>query len=301
MNLLSLRYFIEVAKMLNFTEASRKLHVSQPGISQQIYILEEQLGVKLLHRTTRKVELTEEGKYLFEKVAPSFDQIETTVSNIMDATTMPNMIKVATTPSAASLYLPKLMRSIHEQFPNTEFIIKETTSAHVTELVKSREYHIGFIRTQVNFHSIHQEGIEYLELERSPLWAVVSANHKLASRKKIALKDLKDDFFLHYDSVQAPALHQLLQTACEAAGFTPKTICSGSELLTIANLVSNNFGVTLLPMDMFRLIESQEVTCIELEDIQLESSISAVWEEGPYIRRNIKYMVELLADLKIYL
>ncbi|WP_051317108.1 LysR family transcriptional regulator [Ectobacillus panaciterrae] len=299
MNLLSLRYFIEVANTLNFTEASRNLHVSQPGISQQIHILEERLGVKLLYRTTRSVELTEEGKYLFEKVAPSFDQIENTVSNVMNSAEMPNLVKIATIPSAASLYLPKIMKNLHEQFPNIEFSIKETTSAHATELIKNREYHIGFIRTHVNFHSINQRGIEHLELKRSPLMAVVSANHKLASRQKIALKELKDDFFLHYDSDQSPALHELLQTACETAGFTPKTICSGSELLTISNLVSNNFVVTLMPMDMFQLIDSKGITCLDLEGIQLESSISAVWEESPYIRKNTKYMVELLSKLKI--
>lgn len=298
MNLLSLRYFVEVANTLNFTEASRNLHVSQPGISQQIHILEKQLGVKLLYRTTRSVELTEEGKYLLEKVAPSFNQIENTVSNVMNTTQMPFLVKIATIPSAASLYLPKIMKNLHEQFPDIEFNIKETTSAHATELIKSREYHIGFIRTQDNFHSLNQMEVEHLELNRSPLVAVVSANHKLASQQKIHLKELKDDFFLHYDSDQSPALHDLLQTACEEAGFTPKTICSGSELLTISNLVSNNFVVTLMPMDMFQLIDSKRIICLGLEGNQLESSISAVWEESPYIRKNTKYLLEILSKLK---
>ncbi|MBA4536346.1 LysR family transcriptional regulator [Bacillus aquiflavi] len=301
MNLLSLRYFIEVAKTLNFTEASKNLHVSQPGISQQINLLEEKLGVKLLYRTTRKVELTEEGRYLFEKTAPSFDQIENTVFNVIDSKTLPHLVKIATIPSAASLYLPIILNQLHIHYPNIEFSIKETTSAHVVELIKNREYHLGFIRTPVNFESNEQEGIKYLELKRSPIRAVVSSDHRLASREKIKLKELSDDFFLHYDSIQSPALHQLLQTACATAGFIPKTICSGSELLTIAYLVSNNFGVTLMPVDMFKLIDFIDVKSLELEDIYLESSISAVWEDSPYIRLNKKHIVKLLANLKLNL
>lgn len=294
MNLLSLRYFIEVANTLNFTEASENLHVSQPGISQQIRILEEQLGAKLLHRTTRKVELTEEGKYLFEKVSPSFNQIENTVSNLVSSIEMPTLVKIATIPSAASLYLPKIMKNLHEQFPNIEFNILETTSARATELIKNREYHIGFKRMPTDFQSLNQDGIRYMELKRSPLVAVVSENHRFASLKSIAIKELKNDFFLHYDSKHSPALYNLLQTACETAGFAPKTICRGSELLTISNLLSNDFIVTLMPMDMFNLIHSKGITSLELEDIHLESSIFAIWEESTYISKSIKSVIDLL-------
>ena len=106
----SFRYFIEVASTLSFTKASENLFISQPGISQQIYLLEEQLGIKLLHRTTRKVELTEEGQYLFEKLYPSFAKIENTVSNLVESNTFPTLIKIVTIPSAASLFLPKIFK-----------------------------------------------------------------------------------------------------------------------------------------------------------------------------------------------
>src|SRR5690625_6833843 len=103
MNLHSLRYFIEVAKTKSFTEASKRLFISQPGISQQIYLLEKQLGITLLHRTTRKVELTEEGKYLYDKTLSSFNEIEDTVAHLVENSTFPSLISIATVPSAASL------------------------------------------------------------------------------------------------------------------------------------------------------------------------------------------------------
>lgn len=298
MNLLSLRYFVEVARTLSFTEASRELHVSQPGISQQIHQLEEELGAKLLYRTTRKVELTEEGKYLYETAGASFEKIEQTFQAVRDSAALPSLIKIATIPSAASLFLPAIMNEVHRNHPDIEFSLKETTSVQAAELIKSRVYHIGFIRTPFESDTMEKEGLEFMEFQRRPLRAVISSRHRLAGRGRISLTELANDAFLHYDPIQSPAIHRLMQKACEQAGFRPKTVCSGSELLTISYLVGNNFGVTLMPADMFELIESDRVCSLELDDVNLESSISAVWEDSPYMGASTKRIVSFLKKMK---
>ncbi|HEX6595095.1 MAG TPA: LysR family transcriptional regulator [Bacillota bacterium] len=296
MNLHSLRYFIEVAKTLSFTEASKNLFVSQPGISQQIHLLEEQLGVKLLHRTTRKVELTEEGKYLLDRIFPSISEIENTVSHLKESNTFPTLMKIATIPSAASLYLPKALKELHTLDSDLEFTIKETTSREVKQLIKNRRYHIGFIRVSSDFQS-HKEGpLNAIEIKRSPMKAVVSSTHRLATKESIQLTDLRDDSFLHYDSIQSTALYQLLENACHDAGFRPKTICSGSELLTISNMIANNLGVTLLPEDMFELVRSQRIKALPLKGVQLESSIAVVWRDDGDLNFHKKTLIQLLRN-----
>src|SRR5690625_1290867 len=174
MNLHSLRYFIEVAKTKSFTEASKRLFISQPGISQQIDLLEKQLGLTLLHRTTRKVELTEEGKYLYEKTLSSFDEIEDTVNHLVENSTFPGIINIATVPSAASLYLPTLLKQIHVLHPEIEFQIQETTTKNVILAINNRSSHLGFIRTGEEPHLLKQAAIDYLDFESSPIKAVVS-------------------------------------------------------------------------------------------------------------------------------
>src|SRR5690625_7343083 len=91
LNYNSLRYFIEVAETLSFTKASKNLYVSQPGISQQIHLLETQLGVKLLNRTTRNVTLTEEGKFLYNKTVPSLNAIKGTMEQITEGVNFPSV------------------------------------------------------------------------------------------------------------------------------------------------------------------------------------------------------------------
>src|SRR5699024_7758791 len=281
-------------------KASENLYVSQPGISQQIHLLENQLGVSLFHRSTRKVELTEEGKYLYDRTFASFTEIEQTVSNFIDSKSYPKLINIATIPSAASLYLPKVLKKIHTQHPNFEFNIKETTSTDVMNLINDRTYHLGFIRTTNTSPIQKQKNTEFLEFERSPIKVVISSQHELAHRTSIALKELQDEFFLNYDPSESAALYNLLEDVCDHAGFKPKTICTGAELLTTSNIISNNLAVTLMPNDMLEIVSNKHIKAIDIADVHVESSIAAVWRNDRYLNLNTKSLVDILTDFDTY-
>lgn len=298
MNLHSLRYFIEVAKTKSFTEASKRLFISQPGISQQIDQLEKQLGITLLHRTTRKVELTEEGKYLYEKTLSSFNEIEDTVAHLVDNSTFPSLISIATVPSAASLYLPNLLKKIHAHHPEIEFRILETTTKNVMNAIGNRTSHLGFIRTTEEPHLLAQADMDHLEFEKSPIKAVVSTQHRLASEATIHLDQLRDDFFIQYNPTESVTLYSQIEAACIAAGFKPKVICSGSELLTISNLISQNIAVALMPENMLDLVPNNQVTSIEISSLSMTSSISAIWKDDGYVNLNAKLVLDILKQMK---
>ncbi|KQU18690.1 hypothetical protein ASG65_08020 [Bacillus sp. Leaf13] len=281
MNFLSLRYFIEISNHLSFSEASKTLHISQPGLSQQISSLEKQLGFKLLNRTTRKITLTEEGEYIYKKLAPSFDDIEKTINYIVENKIIPKpKMEIATVPSAASIYIPKLLKKFLGKYPDVEFYLHETTSSRAVKLVNQQNYHIGFIRTPIHNNIIAHEGLNMIEFKRFPLQLVVSTVHPLAQKDSIHLYEAKDESFIHYDAVQAHSLQFLLEKACLTAGFSPKELCKGSELLTIANLVSNNLGVALMPKDMIGLLGTSNVKALDIDNTELTSSISAIWKNN---------------------
>lgn len=280
MNYLALRYFLEVAHCLNFSQAAEKLHISQPGLSQQINALEKELGMKLLYRSTRKVSLTEEGEYLYQKLLPSFENIERTIMELTQGGTVPQMtIRIATVPSAASNLLPFLLQKLKQRYPNIEFYLKETTSVDAVELVQKSGYHLAFIRTPIDLKQSIPKPLQWMEFTRYPLKAVVSRQHFAASYDAIGLHELRHETFLHYDPKHSPALYFLLEHACLTAGFIPKTIGAGPEILTIANLIANGIGITLMPEDMLHLLKSYNIKGIDLLDLSLFSSISVVWNE----------------------
>ncbi|RXT04324.1 LysR family transcriptional regulator [Ammoniphilus sp. CFH 90114] len=300
MNLLGLRYFIKAAETLNFSKAAKELHISQPGLSQQMNTLENELGMKLFDRNTKKVSLTKEGEYLYQKLLPSFENIEKTIKELMDHQSIPQtLIRLSTVPSAASNWLPFLIKSLHKKYPNVKIHVQETTSSQAIEDVKQQKSHMAFIRTPIDISLITDQGLKWLELSKHPLKLVVYSNHYLAECDSVDITLLKDEPFLHYDRIQAPALYFLLERACLTAGFLPRTICAGTEILTIENMIENELGITLMPEDMVRLLKSQHVKAIPLTDQTFTSSISVIWQDSQFLPAKVRSILSMLENKEI--
>ncbi len=284
MNLLAFRYFLGVAKTLNFSKASESLNISQPGLSQQITSLENELGIKLLIRSTRKVTLTEEGEYLVKSLQPSFEHIENVITELKENQQLPSAsLRIATVPSAASNLIPTALKQLQAELHDFEFYLQEVTSSKAIELVESQRCHLALIRTPIDAKRLDDRGLDMLEFERHPLQVIVSAEHPIAERSSIDLYEVRNEPFIHYDEKEAPSLFYLLERACLSAGFIPNTIGGGPEILTISTLVSNGLGITLMPRDMYHLIQSYRIKAVDIDGDQSYSSISVIWKKASYV------------------
>lgn len=280
MSLQTLRYFMEVAKHLSFSKASVVLHISQPGLSQQISDLENKLGFKLLNRTTRKVSLTEEGTYIFNKLSTPFDDIEMTLKYMATHKVVPKAkMKIATVPSAASIFISNLLIRMQEDFPEVDVYTHETTSAKAIEFMKQKQFHLAFIRTPIYKEELLNNNLGLFEFKKYPLQLVVANNHPLAQSDSIDLHNAKNERFIYYSDDDTNALQFLFDKACLTAGFSPKKLCTGSALLSIYHLVSNNLGVALMPSDMASLLENQKIKVLTLNNMELFSSVSVLWNK----------------------
>ncbi|TMW72331.1 LysR family transcriptional regulator [Alteribacter natronophilus] len=297
MNLQSLRYFLEVARCLNFSRAAENLHISQPGLSQQIHALEEQLSFRLLTRTTRSVKLTKEGEFLYKRLLPSFETIEQTLNDIREHGTIPQKkISIAAVPSAAGNWIPSLVPRLRTEFGDVAFNIQETSSAGVIASVQKREADLGLFRTDASLHHTVKHPLEAVELTRHPVRLAVSVSHPLAARDSIDLSEVSNETFLHYDPDTSSSLHAVLEDACKTAGFVPKTMGTGPELLTMANLIAGGIGITLMPTDMIALLPGEKIKGLRIENQELFSSVSAVWNTSTFIPPVTRYALELLKE-----
>src|SRR5215467_10746777 len=130
MELRHLRYFIAVAQHLNFSEASRRLHVAQPAISQTILDLEEELDVKLLRRTRRKVELTTAGNAFLSEAVEIIrrSELAKTIAQRVGGGEV-GYLNIGFMPSATAPFLPRLIAAYKRRFPNVEMLLHEMSPA----------------------------------------------------------------------------------------------------------------------------------------------------------------------------
>src|ERR1700739_771332 len=148
MELRHLRYFTAVVQWKGYREASRRLHVAQPAISQTVADLEDELGLKLLSRANRVVRLTPEGEIFYTEALRALAQVELAVDTAKRAAKGEvGKLSIGFIGSATYSFLPELVRTFKAQYPGVKLTLQELTPSQQEAAFQKGEIDIGFTRT----------------------------------------------------------------------------------------------------------------------------------------------------------
>jgi LysR family hydrogen peroxide-inducible transcriptional activator len=241
MELHQLRYFIAVARLRNFSRAADHCHVSQPSLSQQIMKLEDELGERLLERTKRKVEVTPAGELFLEHAARVADEIELAREAVRDVRALVRgRVILGVLPTIAPYFLPTRLRAFSQRFPGIEVVVTEDTTAQLAQAVLDKQIDLALVSPPVTGRGLLLE-----KLFDEELLVVVPADHRLASKPKISLQNLKDErFILMHES------HCLSGQAlrfCHGQGVAPNVNFRSAQIETILAFVTSGHGVSIVP------------------------------------------------------
>ncbi|ACS81134.1 transcriptional regulator, LysR family [Maridesulfovibrio salexigens DSM 2638] len=189
MRMRQLRYFQAVAEELHFGKAAERLHIQQPPLSRQIQNLEEELEVELFKRTNRKVELTDEGRYFLKEakeILTIMDRSKTTLQAMGDGTA--GKLHVSFVYLALSSTFPQIMGDFIEDYPDVDVSLHEENTFFQVNAVKEGTRHIGFVTMRM----VDIESLESMVVHRCASCAAVPANHPLAKKDVLTLRDLSE-------------------------------------------------------------------------------------------------------------
>ncbi|GLY29713.1 LysR family transcriptional regulator [Kineosporia sp. NBRC 101731] len=244
MELRHLRYFVVVAQERHFGRAAARLHIAQPPLSQQIRRLEAELGVQLLLRTTRRVELTAAGERYLERAQAVLAAVEAAGNEaVMVSLGDAGHVAIGFTGSATYEVLPALARALRRDLPGITLDLKGEmlTPDQATALLEGT-LDLGFLRPPVR-----ESRLEVRVLRSEPLIAVLPEQHPLARRSVLRLKDLRDEPFIGYPSHRRSTVHEAVLEACDQAGFVPGELQEVAETSTLVSFVAAGLGVALVP------------------------------------------------------
>lgn len=165
MEVRQMRYFLAVAEALHFRHASEALHLSQPALSLQIQQLEEELGVKLLSRSTRNVQLTRAGELLVSRIRTILASVDTAVNNtrrVGKGLELPLSISYVST--ALDGVLPRAMRALQLDSPGVEFELRDGLPKEQVERLLDETTDIGFMHVKIDEEQISSKLIQRYEL-----------------------------------------------------------------------------------------------------------------------------------------
>jgi len=245
MELRHLRYFVAVAETLSFTKGAKKLRLAQPSLTRQIKDLEEEIGVRLLDRTKREVNLTEEGKSFLADakhvLAHSAEIIESVQRLSHHEITALNIGYVADLFYSS---LPITLAALQRSLPTVSINLFDMTRGDQFRALEEGKIDLGFVGLR---ESIEERGLQFRSVASHKTVAALAKSNQLAKKTIIELRDLKPIFFIGMSETAYPGYRQWLTTTCQQVGFMPRVLQDADIERTVIRAVAAGLGVALLP------------------------------------------------------
>ena len=210
-------YFRELARQLHFRKAAETLAVAQPALSRALAQLESALGADLLNRTRRGAELTPAGRLLLERIEPHLRGLAALPSDLQAlANGQTGHVRVAFTGLAMATVLPAILREFHRRHPGIKLELNESPTSAQLGALQSGDLACGF------FHpDAPTPGLQTHLLLREKNGVLLPADHPLARRRQLRLRDLATTPFVLFPRTHNPGFYDRVLAAFAAAGVTP--------------------------------------------------------------------------------
>ncbi|MGP1613515.1 MAG: LysR substrate-binding domain-containing protein [Pollutimonas bauzanensis] len=242
MNLRQLRYFVVVAEELSFTRAADRLHISQPPLSQQIALLEEELGVKLFTRSNRRVELTEPGRVFLLDMRSTLNHIKNATVRVRAIEQgLAGRIEVGLSSSHFLGPLPRLIFKYSRTHPGVAVALNEMRPVDQIEALLERRVDICISRSPVDDLLLCS-----LPLWKDPAVVALPLGHRLAERRELKIADLKKENFVLLRREGSP-FAQHIHERFAVAGFLPNIVQTVEEIPAQLYLVAAGLGIAIVP------------------------------------------------------
>jgi DNA-binding transcriptional LysR family regulator len=275
MDLRQLRYLVALADEGNFTRAAAREHIAQPALSQQLRRLEQELGLTLVERTTRRVALTDAGTLLVARARSVIAELETAQAELESLRgAFTGRVSVGAMHTMGPVDISLALAEYHRRHPGVELTVREEASEDLADMVRLDELDLAFLSVT---ERVESHGLGLVQLISEELVAIVPPGHRLARRERIHLAQLADEAFISYRA--GSRLREVLVSAAAAAGFEPQVRLESNESRRVRRLVGHGVGVAILPRSDC-VGEGAEVAVLTLEAPRLTRDVSLAWREG---------------------
>jgi DNA-binding transcriptional LysR family regulator len=244
MDLRHLRYFVAVAEECHFGRAAERLHMAQPPLSQAIRQLETEVGATLLHRTTRRVRLTDAGAaYLTQARAILASVDEAGHRARLVAAGAIGHLALGCVGSATYSVLPQLSRHLSRELPGVEFSFRgEMLVPDQIAALRSGEIDVALLRPPVADASL-----AVTTLRRDRLVVALPADHPLTDRSRLTPQDLAGVDLIIHSAERRSVMYDVVLRLAHDAGVEPRVRHEVGETSTLITLVAGGLGVAIVP------------------------------------------------------
>ena len=265
--------FVAIAQLGNFVRASAHLNLSQAALSHRIRKLEDDIGTRLLLRTTREVSLTEAGQEFLPIARRNLEALSTAYSAVQTkARAQQQTLTFACLPTIAHFYLPRVLEAFVISHPDISIRLQEQPADRVRELVISGEAEFGVILT-----GVQRWDLEFKEVRREDYHLLVGPNHPLAKQSSVSLADLAGERFVRINTQSTN--RQMVDDFLEPVAGTIDWRYEVQNAAMAIAMVMQGVAVTILPSISARL-SGYSLSSLPFSDIQISRTLGIVTRRG---------------------
>ncbi|GEC89153.1 LysR family transcriptional regulator [Brevibacillus brevis] len=286
MDIKHLHYFVTVCDQLSYSKAAQKLHISQPSLSNAIKNLEQEVGSPLLERNTRKMELTDAGKILYQKSLLLLSQMNMLKKEMEEVKLTGSGDLIIGIIESVKHWIPKVIREYQRRFPSINIKLIEVLSGKAVK-ESLRKYHTHLLITN---QFIEEEDIESFPLYDERLMLVLHKDHPLAEKESVQLKDLASETFII--STEGFQTREDILTAFSLEQVNPQIKFEIERFETALTLVRENLGLTIIPENYLSGSTDTSLVRKTIDSPALERTVYLAYMKNRYLAPAVQAFLE---------
>lgn len=290
MDLRQLRYFCAIAEEGQISKAAERLHISQPPLSLQLKLLEEELEVKLIERNTRHLRLTKAGHTFYQRASQILDMISTTAEEIRNMEHgIHGVLSVGSPAAIGGLYMPDRIKLFHERYPHVRFNWRGGNTYRMLELLDAGVIEFGIVRLPVPVGSY--ESIPLL----TEAWVAVTNkdDEKHRDQDSISLQELAEARLIMMHRQEGVHSHDMVLDEMRSNNLIPNIFCESDQIAAILSLVDRGLGIAILPESTLSIRPPEDFHRMTITGCNLQSSSAIVWRTGKRLSAAARLFLEL--------
>jgi len=277
-----LQYLSTIARTGGFRRAADELDVSQATLSEQIKILEHELGVRLFNRGPRTLTLTEAGQVLLERADRVLEEIKIAHDEMLEFAHLERgQLIIGTMTGNGPYWLPSFLAAFMRRFPHLDVTLVERVSGILLKMLDAREIHVGVLLVPTD-DPIVPPNVSIRKIYTRELVAVVSHQHRLAKRSSVTLEEIAAERLILTSPDEAPRV--VVDRAFRAHGVEPVVSFEADDPATLIGLAAEGVAIGITGDHVARRAVDR-VAAVPIEGVRMQYSMAVAWSDrGPHTK-----------------
>ena len=288
MNIKQLQYFVTIVENGTITAAAKKLGISQPPLSAQMKLLEEELGVTLMERGGRQIRLTDAGRILYRRAVSIVELTDTTLKELTDFRTgISGVLRLGTVSSCGIGLLKSKMAAFRNRFPDVCFEICEGNTLDLADQIRNGVIDLAIVRAP-----FRSEEFSCVFLEEEPMVAVGDESYfSKIPWDSAVLSDLEGLPLICYRRWES-----LIRATCEEEGIVPNIYCLNDDARTSLMWAAAGLGVAIVPRSICSVIARKGIAYKRLREKGMYTRVAAIRKKGGYCSPLMQEFLNIFAQ-----